>query len=344
MLKRVCNGVRKDYRNIVVSIPVVLNIDVETELLPKGATWNFPATFCPDNTLDDVVYELAALGLFSKTDKHFNARYLSDNQQDVYTYDGAKRTGNIAGIPTLEKDATSDTHFFGSNVNVPSEYRVTYAMYRLRGGMEAQDRFLQHRITQIASVYSLRFPNPSLSCNMEIVLDDEGLKHLPSWKRHWLIDPDSRKTSEYIGVNSAISLSPGPPTAMASLPDLSDNDSKFRDSVSSAGESSVMVLDRPGTPSVALLNCRCGTKMQKEGVNVVDFGTDLGEVVECNLCSEWSHIACQKNGRADRLGNNPFHWDSHSTRPFHLGNVQPNRSRRILGTYFKKTLLSIRLW
>jgi hypothetical protein len=49
------------------------------------------------------------------------------------------------------------------------------------------------------------------------------------------------------------------------------------------------------------INCRCGIAYYQED----------GEVVQCEECKDWSHIACQRNGRASNLPKNkPFLCDS----------------------------------
>jgi hypothetical protein len=54
--------------------------------------------------------------------------------------------------------------------------------------------------------------------------------------------------------------------------------------------------------SLWMINCRCGV----EGDGNVLYRTDEGETVQCDECLEWSHISCQRDGRASLLG--PKDW------------------------------------
>ncbi|KAF4621743.1 hypothetical protein D9613_012157 [Agrocybe pediades] len=69
----------------------------------------------------------------------------------------------------------------------------------------------------------------------------------------------------------------------------------------------VHVSSSQGNHSVFSLNCRCGAV--GDGYNPDE--NDGLDAIQCPICEEWSHIACQKNGRASRLHKNArFYCDS----------------------------------
>ena len=54
------------------------------------------------------------------------------------------------------------------------------------------------------------------------------------------------------------------------------------------------------------MSCRCGLS----GDENILYQQEDGEAIQCEECREWSHIACQKDGRADRLKKDkPFFCD-----------------------------------
>lgn len=289
----------------------------------------------------------------------------------VYTYDGMTKVGRISGFPQIEKDADPETHYYGQCNTLPSGWKVLNAVYYLEGGIKTQERFFQHRLKTLSTLYSLAFPNPSLFGDITILFDDDTLKSIPSWKRHWLSNPDSKKTVEYIGVDEPL---PSPqksqtvilqsaskkrtkadapvPHAAASntasddieaffgMNETNEDNSYKGGSIYSPSPSPIPspIHEKPSSLPIYTLNCRCGIVNN----TVIDsFGTEHGEVVQCSVCTDWSHIACQREGRADRL-TGKFTCDTCGGKTVVI--LAKPKSQRVLTQYYKKVALSERLW
>jgi hypothetical protein len=55
--------------------------------------------------------------------------------------------------------------------------------------------------------------------------------------------------------------------------------------------------------SVFPISCRCGHTGDGNEEAAQGFTNDY---IHCDECHNWSHIACQREGRASNLGNKPF--------------------------------------
>jgi hypothetical protein len=148
-----CSGKRKDTTNLVVSLPVILILEVEAPLpLISGDSnyqgppvWDFPATLFPSTQemADDnrLIFDIVGLVLASMSQSHFVARYISQDDSRIFEYDG-KQYGDF---PVLNKSAKVNTHLVGTKIRLPVGFHVHQAVYRLRGGIKAQDQFFQVR-------------------------------------------------------------------------------------------------------------------------------------------------------------------------------------------------------
>ena len=88
-----CTGSRREVRNIVVSIPVILGIEIGDERIGQEDQqhWDFPPTIIPQAGSDGIefgiIYNLVGYILINNDRLHFIARYVCPNDMElIYTY------------------------------------------------------------------------------------------------------------------------------------------------------------------------------------------------------------------------------------------------------------------
>lgn len=260
-----CHGTREDQKDLIISIPIILSVEVSDH-----DSWDFPSSIYPDTKATTMkhglVYDLIGLVLFNPTLAHFTARYASSDKKTIYTYDGML----FNGFPKEESNATFSSHVSGKNINLPDGYVVYQAFYYLRGGLAAQKEFYRLRTLLLSQRLNLDFVLSAIGPPPQVFLSlDSMIKLDPSDRLEW-----TRKTTttEYI-------LRPQSPTSMHI----------------SLSPPRSLAISLPN--SLFSINCRCG--MVGDG-NIL-YCQDDGEAIQCDICEEWSHIACQRDGRADNL-------------------------------------------
>jgi len=85
-----------------------------------------------------LVYDLVGFGLYSDKASHFITRYTLKNHSDIFVYGGMKNNRDGYSM-RLDKKASFATHLAGNNQGFPGGYKVSAAIYHLRGGTRAQD-------------------------------------------------------------------------------------------------------------------------------------------------------------------------------------------------------------
>lgn len=298
--KILCPGRRRDLQDLVVSIPVILAIEIGDESvglnhqLDSGRqNWDFPSTISPDsqNAAEKfgVIYDLVGFVLINNEGTHFTARYSSHNQTNIYTYDSLSHKG----YPLLEQGASFKTHIVGPNTKLPQGFTIWQAYYRLRGGLKAQKKFFEIRTKEYTSKYHLYFSEKTLDKLSTVSYHHVGQHKMLPKDRIWMKHPERAETTEYISRKNH--------TLAPTAEDGPESE-----------EDTVPLVPIPTTPNSLPdsdfdLNCRCG--MTGNG-NVVYHQED-GEVVQCNECRDWSHICCQRDGRASDLPEDkPFFCDT----------------------------------
>lgn len=287
-----CPGERVDLKDLILSIPVLLNLEVELELNSKTRVWDFPETLYPltETLASDhgVAYDLIGLALFSSTMGHFIARHASGDHKLIYTYDGIEN----GGVPIIEQKATFRTHVSGKKIKIPAGYSVYQAFYYLRGGANAQKMFYELRIKDLLG-----------DLNLQVVRSDPNKLPSITYQSNQLVKLDKNFCSAWTSKGDAYAVEY---VSNKKADDLA-RDNTHQDS---APEESLH--SRPISPPFSLPNsdfsvsCRCGLS----GDGNILYREEDGEAIQCEECREWSHLACQKNGRADRLKKNePFFCD-----------------------------------
>ncbi|KAF5319194.1 hypothetical protein D9619_008741 [Psilocybe cf. subviscida] len=300
-----CSGERTDIQNLLISIPVLLVARVEDE----GEPWDFPATLRPETSLENIEYDLVALGLFSEQKGHFSARFTTlPGKQDVYAYDGMVNSGCATLIP----GAMPATHMYGVNVNLPNSWKVQHVFYYLRGGSKTQDEYYRTRLDEVSATQLLKFTSRSLTTPTLLLFTDEEFKMMSKAHRHWVKDPFRANAIEYLRRDApdvpykriratpesedSPPPSPKPSSREGSLLAVEDVDAP------STKGTSVSSLEPPPPQrssstipdSLFDLNCRCGLT----GNGNVGYVQANGEAVQCMTCQDWMHVACQQ-GHAD---------------------------------------------
>ena len=301
--------------------------------------WDFPPTLTPsmitktEAKRKGITYDLIGLAFFSKVSQHFIARYVDKDSSQIYTYDGMKDKGNA--IPDSEPDTELATHIQVANriqatSNIPPTYVPSLAIYHLRGGAEAQKAFYQSQTKVCEKMYKLRFSTDEPStlpdvtyCGQECpIVADPGPHQKKKEMKEYLskMQPDpslesnksptlplplavagSSKTTPPILVSdqpeSEEETTPAIRLPVHAKPGLKINtETKITHSTSSSPRHGI---DSPKSPpdSPFNINCRCGLN----GDGNIYYNEKEGEAVLCAECEHWSHIACQRNGRASKL-------------------------------------------
>jgi len=303
-----CSGKRMDNQSLVISLPLLYSVEVGNEriacqdLTQDLQIWDFPPTLTPDSDLlaasHRLIYDLVGVALTNLGGNHFVARYASIDQQTIYTYNDMAHKG----YPVKELGARLSTHISGKNIHLPEDFVVYQAFYLLRGGTKAQDKFFKLRTSALAHKFSLHFSTSNLDKLCSVTYQSNDFIKLESRQCTWLFNPFKSTTLEYV--------SQKPPSTYDMVTDGSLDPESEEEMVpmnpgpqDNLGRISVTPSESKSSLPDSLfgLDCRCGIV----GDGNIHYQADQhGEAIQCDECKNWSHIACQRDGRASNLARN----------------------------------------
>jgi len=177
---------------------------------------------------------------------------------------------------------TFDTHMAGKKPKIPKGFIIWEAIYSLRGGLMAQEKFYQIRIKKYAAQYNLSFSEATLDKLPTVSYHQAGFREMDKKDHVWLLQPERKGTTEYIS---------NPIPSLPLAPDGPESEEKT--DIHPASQVSLPDSD-------FALNCCCGAVSNAN----IAYHQDDGEAVQCNECRDWSHVACQQDGRVSSLGKN----------------------------------------
>ena len=300
--KPLCDGLHSEIRPLVFSVPILFILDISSSRIAETMEqeWDFPASLFPGSQREarehGVQYDLVGFSLYNSRSKHYNALYSSFDKTGIYLYDGMTHGGKSQ---KLNADKLSGIAAYSL---LPSNYHICGAVYVLTGGISAQKYFFSKQTGAAGRLHHLQFEGTFPEHIPHVSIDDKNLEVFPRAQRLWMNNPLRSKEEEYIAIG-------GPRNDNGSDAEMKDVSAELEplDDMASgaqAGSPSNVAVPFPGT-SIQLsqqsdftFSCRCG--FQGDGNNQLEVTDpvmrDL-EAVVCERCSEWSHIACQANGR-----------------------------------------------
>lgn len=312
--KSLCSGKREDSPPLIISLPVLLLLETPDDPNPSKSchvpSWDFPPTLTPSAVTKrqaghkGMIYDLVGLAFFSSTQSHYIARYATDNNSKIYTYDGMRN----GGYAVLEENAKFSTYIAGqAHLNIPRSYTPSAAIYRLRGGADAQDALFKIRTRTCSKAFNLKFSTTNLSTLPDVsYCGNDFPVEFSHEQRFWAKSPQTRGLKEYSSKNpseskphrTSQSLAASERQPDSSIPDEPESEEEMLPCAKG------ILGDSPGpsTPeslpdSLFDVKCRCGL----EGNGNIYYNEEEGQAVQCNDCMWWSHMACQTNGRASKL-------------------------------------------
>ena len=315
-----CSGSHCTTLYAFLSLPVILLVEIQ-----DPDAWDIPEkiTLLPKNKDHPTISYQLTSRVFSGNN-HFisrNARPSTGRQgRQVFAYDDMEHGGTSVLLP----QSKASTHLAGQDITlktaVPAGFRTYVVVYHLVGGRVSQEKLYHHQLSTLQKHHPMvRISSTTLDdiALSTLSLEGDNLQVVPEAERLWYSPSSPNKMKNKIDyctvLPTAEPLGTRSRTRNTRLPRTSTPSSDYSGSSyvtvhtssvlsEDASQSSSQNAEGVTTQTLTIcqasphpVQCRCGC--QGDGNLMVD-GLDT---VQCATCGKYSHIACQRRGRANHI-------------------------------------------
>ncbi|KAF5365496.1 hypothetical protein D9757_012971 [Collybiopsis confluens] len=300
------------------AIPVILTLEPNLDSLEQ--MWDFPKALYPlaktEGNKHGVVYNLVARIFYNSKSQHFITRYAVPttalNRLAVFTYDGMKNCGY-----SQFETGSVEKLLAGSSPPIPLGYKTHAVVYKLQGGIQAQNYYAHFQNSQIVQKLQLQlsadisyFSNPEYR---EMDKKETTLWHQAHTREYCLKstevlsdfpvqaaleDEVKQNSTEQILESKTSAVIKGSLVSPTGTMDVENGPEHPPSQESSEHEELRTSSPAPLDPAHVL--CRCGVESDGHREPIAQ------EIVCCNECGRYTHLACLTQRQTPQISGDFF--------------------------------------